>query len=182
MQSSPTVLDIVEAKGWHLYKARRRDEALAALVAPGPTRILEPDVPYEILPAASRPDDIAEVQTHVANARRTGQLPTYRDDARSPVQVGLMAIRDEGLIIKRMNSDDAYCIRPEEITDGLQLNLSTYNVHFFSCIDEVVELFRRLAARGKSRVGTRRLERRVLHLKAWRWARNRRRDRRRRCG
>ena len=52
MESWASILSIVEAKGWYLYQARRRADP-AGLVAQGPARTIERDVPYEILPAAS---------------------------------------------------------------------------------------------------------------------------------
>ena len=51
----------------------------------------------------------------------------------------------------------------------------------FSCRTKTVENIR-LPACGKSRAWTRRIELRVLHCMAWRWARDRGRGRRHRCG
>ena len=145
----PSILSIVEAKGWYLYKAFRGAD-LPGLVARGKADTIEQNVPYAMLPAASRPGDLAEVQAHVANARRTGQLPTYRDRTHSASRVESIVIGDAGLSIKTRGSEDAYLIRAHEMEAVAKLNLSTCNVYFFSSIDELREFFCRQGLREQT--------------------------------
>lgn len=86
MEPWSNLLSVIEARGWHLYRALPTSD-LSDLVAKGKVESIERSVPHVLLPAASRHNDVHEVAAHVDNAKRTNQLPTYgRDNRTGPCQ------------------------------------------------------------------------------------------------
>ena len=136
MESWSNMLSVFEAKGWHLYRAFRSSD-LSSLVAQGKAEYIERDVPYVLLPSASRHDDLSEVAAQVCNARQTNQLPSYRDKKHSVSQIEFVTISEKGLNIKKKDSPDVLFIGAAEMENAVKFNLSTYNVHFFTSIDEL---------------------------------------------
>ena len=133
-------LSLVEAKGWHLYRALRGSD-FSGVVRQGKARSIARDVPYVMLPAASRDAYVDEVQIHVVNARSTNQLPMYRDSEHSSSQIEFVMIKKEGLSIKTKEEPRAYLIDRNDIDNAIKFNLSTYNVHSFPSIEELSEFF-----------------------------------------
>lgn len=135
-----TMLNTVEAKGWHLYRALPTSD-LADLVAQGKVGSIERRVPYVLLPAASRHNDVQEIAVHVDNARKTSQMPTYRRDKHPGSMVESLMLDEDGLYVRTRDSGSVLFISATEMEDAVKSNLSTYNVHFFSGISELREFF-----------------------------------------
>ena len=142
-------LSLVEAKGWHLYRALRGSD-FSGVVRQGKARSIARDVPYVMLPAASRDAYVDEVQIHVVNARSTNQLPMYRDSEHSSSQIEFVMIKKEGLSIKTKEEPRAYLIDRNDIDNAIKFNLSTYNVHSFPSIEELSEFFLRQGIREQA--------------------------------
>ena len=143
------ILSIVEAKGWHLYRALPGSD-FAGIVHQGKAHSIEPNVLYVMFPAASRHADVDGVRAHVDNARRTNQLPTYGNAEHPNRQVEFIGITEAGLNVKVRDEAGVYLVGTRDMEDAIKSNLSTYNVHFFSSIDDLSEFFLRQGIREQT--------------------------------
>ena len=138
----PSVLSILERKGWHLYRALPGSD-FVDIVRQGKATRIEPNAPYVMLPVASRDTDVGAVKVHFDNAHYTNQLPTYRDAEHTASQVEFIGLTEQGLDIKVNKEAGIYRIDLHGAEDAVKFNFSNYNRHFFSNIDELAEFFLR---------------------------------------
>ena len=135
-----SIVEVLEKKGWHLYKALPTAD-FADIVRQGKTTRIEQNVPYVMLPVASQDTDVDDVGTHAVNARHTNQLPTYRDEKHPASQVELIRITEYGLDIKVSKEAGVYRIETRDVENIIKFNLSNYNRYFFPNIDELADFF-----------------------------------------
>ncbi len=137
MKNWSNILSVFEAKGWNLYKALSEPDP-SKVIPQGKTTFIKRDVPYLMLPATDRDDDVDEVRAQMANAKQTNQRPTFNDS-----QIEFVMFTEKGLNIKTKGLKDIYFFDMEKMEDAIKYQFSNYNVHYFSSIDELSAYFRK---------------------------------------
>src|SRR6267154_515198 len=72
------VLDLLETKGWVLYKGIPH-ASLPEVISAGKTLSLEPDTYYHLLPATAHDTIVDEVHAAVTAAAQSNTFPMYDD-------------------------------------------------------------------------------------------------------
>ena len=142
MIAAQSVLNVINEKGWNLYRALPQSD-LPSIVSKGPVSSIEINLAYVMLPVASRDENVHEVGQHMINAAETKQLPTYNDTSHGRMQIEYLLITDNGLNIKTADSNDVHFFNFREMVNAVKRCFSNYNVYFFPSIDELSCYFRK---------------------------------------
>jgi hypothetical protein len=130
------VLELLEAKGWYLYRGIPHAK-MAEVIAQGKASSIEPNVFYHLLPATSHDKDVDEVHEAARYAARMHSMPIYKDGAK---EWNIHGIDISGGNFNFVMTSDSIAFdsgaRPN-IERAIQFNLSSYNIFLFDSIDEV---------------------------------------------
>ena len=142
MQSLNSIVPLLKAKGWNLYKGIPRVD-LPAIIAQGRTTSIERGAFYHVLPVAFRDSSFEEVTDHLAYAHETKQMPVYNDCINPPSIVRGLAATDGGIAIvpaELAGAEEAlqgYEFDAAEVETAITRSLSNYNIHYFDSIDDI---------------------------------------------
>jgi hypothetical protein len=130
------LLELLEAKGWHLYRGIPHTP-LPSVISAGRARSIDRGIYYHLMPATTHDADVDEVRDAVAHAIQTNSMPTY-DDGVNKGRIDAIYVSD---------SDFAFVTKPDSFTfslsslsvieNALKFNLSNYNTFFFESIDAI---------------------------------------------
>jgi hypothetical protein len=130
------VLDLLEAKGWYLYKGIPR-ASLPEVISGGKALSLIPGTYYHLIPATTRDALVEEVLAAVAHAIQTNAMPIYNDQVNQGRVDGIFVTDSEFAFVSK---PDSFTFDPGSrpvIQDAIKFNLSNYNTFFFNSIDEI---------------------------------------------
>lgn len=130
------VLDLLEAKGWSLYKGIPH-ASLPEVISGGKTLSLIPGTYYHLIPATTRDALVEEVLAAVAHALQTNAMAMYNDQVNHGHVDAIFVTDSEFAFVSKPDSFTFAVGSRSVIEDAIKFNLSNYNTFFFNSIDEI---------------------------------------------